>query len=199
MVLISSRSLATLGLFLTFATRLSARTSLLTFTTFRRPAIKFTTFLYFLVSCGACFFTQAIASERVPFVTIDQGSRSGVRERKSLVIKTETDWKALWRSHVQSNVPAKELPRVDFEKEMIVAVFLGEKPSGGYSVEITRIEENPDQRQTNVFWRESKPPPGSMVIQALTQPYHVVRLKTVSYPVVFIPMFFTSLRGGSFL
>jgi len=186
MVFISSRSLTSLVPPRTFATRLSARTRLLTFTTFRRAATKTTTFLYFLVPLGACFFTQAIASERVPFVTIDQGFRSGIRERKFLVIKNETEWKTVWQNHVQPNVPAKELPRVDFEKEMIVAVFLGEKPTGGYKVEITAIEEDRGKGRLRVVVREGKPPAGAMVIQALTQPYHIVRVKKIDLTTTFV-------------
>ena len=186
MVFISSRSLTSLGLSVAFATRLSAGTSLLTFTTFRRAAIKATAFLYFLISLGACFLTQGVASERVPFVTIDQGFRSGVRERKFLVIKTEPEWKAVWQSHGQPLIPVKELPRVDFDKEMIVAVFLGEKPTGGYKVEITAMEEDQGKGQLRVVTREGKPPVGSIATQALTQPYHVVRVKKSDLTTTFI-------------
>ena len=186
MVFISSRRLTTLGLPVAFATWLSVWTSLRTFTTFRRAAVKFTTFFYVLVSLGACLFTQAIASERVPFVTIDQGFRSGVRERKFLVIKNETDWKTLWQTHVQPNVPAKELPRLDFDKEMVVAVFLGEKPTGGYKLEITAIEEDRGKGQLRVGTRESKPPAGAMTIQAMTQPYHVVKVRKIDLAATFV-------------
>ena len=129
------------------------------------------------MSLGVCLLSQGVAGERVQFVTIDQGFRSGVRERKFLVIKSETEWKLLWQAHVQPFIPAKELPHVDFVNEMIVAVFLDEKPSGGYKVEITSIEEDRAKGQLRIVSRESKPPVGSVAIQALTQPYHVVRVK----------------------
>ena len=186
MVFISSRSLTSLGLSVAFATRLSAGTSLLTFTTFRRAAIKATAFLYFLISLGACFLTQGVASERVPFVTIDQGFRSGVRERKFLVIKTEPEWKAVWQSHGQPLIPVKELPRVDFDKEMVVAVFVGEKPTGGYKVEMTSIEEEREKGRLRIVLRESKPPVGSIAIQALTQPYQILRVKKTDLTTTFV-------------
>jgi len=125
MVVISSRSLTSLGLFLTFATRLSAGINLLNPTILRRVSVKIATFLSFLLPLSVLSRAPAVAAERVPFITIDQGSRSGVRERKSLVIKNEAEWKSLWPNHVQPNVPAKELPRVEFGKEMIVVTFLG--------------------------------------------------------------------------
>ena len=67
------------------------------------------------------------AVERVSFANLDKGSRSGLRERKFVVIKTANEWKELWSSHVLGSIPPKALPSVDFQTEMIVAVFLGEE------------------------------------------------------------------------
>ena len=123
---------------------------------------------------------------QVPFVTVDKGFNSGIRERKFLVVKREQEWKKLWQAHRSTVNPSKKLPPVDFGQEMIIAAFLDEQRSGGYTVEITRIEENAEKRQLTVFWREAKPPAGSMVIQALTQPYHIVKVKKSELPVAFV-------------
>jgi len=69
---------------------------------------------------------------------------------------------------------------------MIVAVFLGEKPTGGYKVEITAIEEDRGKGRLRVVVRERKPPAGAMVIQALTQPYHIVRVKKIDLTTTFV-------------
>jgi hypothetical protein len=117
---------------------------------------------------------------------LGKGSQSGVRERKFVVIKSESDWKALWNSHASLSVPPKKPPLVDFQTEMIVAVFSGEKSTGGYSIEITRIEEDSTKHALEVIVHESKPPSGAMVIQALTQPYHIVKLTRIELPVAFV-------------
>jgi len=109
-----------------------------------------------------------------------------VRERKLVVIKNENDWKALWNSHASLLLPPKEPPLVDFQTEMIVAVFSGEKPTGGYSIEITRIQEDSTNHVLEAVVHESNPPPGAMVIQALTQPHHIVKLTRVELPVTFV-------------
>jgi len=69
---------------------------------------------------------------------------------------------------------------------MVIAVFSEEKRTGGYGIEITRVEENLEKGQMEVFFLETHPSPNSMVTQALTQPYHIVKLKKVDIPVVFI-------------
>ncbi|MGZ3537739.1 MAG: protease complex subunit PrcB family protein [Thermodesulfobacteriota bacterium] len=54
-------------------------------------------------------------------------------------------------------------------------------------MEIKRVEGNLEKGQLDVFSLETHPPPKSIVIQALTQPYHIVKLKKVDIPVMFIP------------
>jgi hypothetical protein len=130
--------------------------------------------------------SAVISAGQVPFITVDKGVSSGIRERKFVVIKTEQEWAELWRAHASIVMPPRERPSVDFNNEMVVAAFLGEQRSGGSSIEISKIEEIPVERQIFVFLRETKPPPGSMVIQAMTQPYHIVKLRQADLPVSFV-------------
>ena len=122
---------------------------------------------------------------QVPFATVDKGSRSGVRERKFVVIKTSQEWEALWRAHRSGTSPDKPAPALDIQSEMILAVFAGEKKTGGYGIEILRIEEDGAARSLNAFVRETSPAPSAIVIQMLTQPYHIVKLRKVDLPIVF--------------
>ena len=125
---------------------------------------------------------------QLPFITVDKGFSSGIRERSFVIIKTQKEWENLWRAHKVGASSQKKMLPIDFEAEMIVAVFLGEKRTGGYGMEITKVEEDSDNRRLNVYFRETQPPPSSIVTQALTQPYHIMKLRTVSFPVVFVPL-----------
>ena len=129
--------------------------------------------------------SEAGNGTRIPFVSVDKGSRSGVRERKFVVIKTSQEWEALWRAHRSGTSPGKPVPAFNDQSEMILAVFAGEKKTGGYGIEILRIEEDGAARSLNAFVRETSPPPSAIVIQALTQPYHIVKLRKVDLPIVF--------------
>ena len=58
--------------------------------------------------------------------------------------------------------------------------------TGGYGVEITKIEETLQKRILSVTIRESKPPADAMLTQALTQPFHIVKLKKLELPATFV-------------
>ena len=110
--------------------------------------------------------------------TIDKGSQSGVRNRLHVIIRTEAEWAALWKSHVAVHGTNPPLPVIDFEKEIVTGVFLGQKPTGGHLVEITVVEQSASG--IVIGYRETSPPPDSVVTQALTQPFHIIRVEAQS-------------------
>ena len=55
---------------------------------------------------------------------------------------------------------------------MVVGVFLGSRPTAGYSVEIVRTTEQPDGLV--VEYREGSPARDMMTAQVITTPYHLV-------------------------
>ena len=131
------------------------------------------------------FFDAAGAQTLIPFSTVQKGHYSGVREPLKIVIQTQEQWVAFWTRHVSIKANPPPPPCVDFATEMVVGVFLGEKRTGGYGIEITRVEKDTENRRLNVYFREAYPPRNAMIIQLLTQPYHVVKTKKVGLPVDF--------------
>jgi hypothetical protein len=124
---------------------------------------------------------------RIPFLTAEKGYRSGIKERRFVVIRTEEEWERLWTLHKSTVSPAPKVPAVDFQQEMILAVFSGDRRTGGYGIEIQKIEEDPERGQLSVYFLETEPPPRSMVIQAFNQPCHLVRTEKINLPARFIP------------
>ena len=83
------------------------------------------------------------------------------------------------------HVPAPNAPEVDFSEEMVIAIFSGEKPTGGYSIEITKVEL--DEDEVTIFFEEVSPEPGQPVTEALTQPFHIVKINRIDdLPVKFM-------------
>jgi len=130
--------------------------------------------LFAAAFASGCAPAVSLAQTPVSFSTIDKGFRSGVREPLEVVIRGEQEWAALWSRHASGRRPAPSPPLIDFSAEMVVGLFLGQKSTGGYSVEITRAEL--DGANLKVFYRDGSPPPGAIVPQVLTQPYHLIRL-----------------------
>lgn len=119
----------------------------------------------------------------IAFVTLAQGAQSGIVHPAQRVIKTPREWVALWQQHIAQHLSQPSPPPVEFSSEMIVGIFLGQRPTGGYAVEISRIVQ--EGQAVKVYYQETAPPPGTFVTQALTQPFHIVKLKRLELPLFF--------------
>ena len=114
----------------------------------------------------------------VPFVTVDRGVRSRVREPLQAVIRTPAEWDTLWTRH--AGRPASP-PPVDFAGEMVIAIFVGTRPTDGYQVDITELRAT--DQGIEVTYRERTPPPGALVHPVLTAPFHIIRVPRSEEPV----------------
>ena len=110
------------------------------------------------------------------FETIDIGDQSGVAggELQIFKIETQAEWDDFWSNHQGNVIPPPPAPSVDFSQEMVIAVVDQQRPSGGFQLEITEIEEV----EGGLVVRVNKQSPGAdcIVTLALTQPFHVVRV-----------------------
>jgi len=136
-------------------------------------------FMLLLASCTAC-----AAAAPVPFSTLAKGLASGVAQPTQIVVRTQSDWAALWSRHMRTQIAPPAPPPVDFSRDMVVALFMGERPSGGYAIEVTRIDRT--DSGLSVHYRTRQPDPAAMQAQALTQPFHLVALPRTDGPVTFV-------------
>jgi len=94
-----------------------------------------------------------------------QGSSAGQNEPSQQVLRDAAGWQELWRL---IGAPAPQ----DFPADAVaVAIFLGDRPTGGYAV-LLAAESEPGGDLT-VTWQEEPPAPEMMVAQAVTQPWSV--------------------------
>jgi protease stability complex PrcB-like protein len=114
-----------------------------------------------------------------PVTTVAQGANSGISEASEVVVRSRVEWDALWKAHAG----LQPIPAVDFSQELIAAVFLGTRRSGGFGAEIvgTRLET----AALVIEYRERMPAAGDIVTQALTSPFHIVRAPRFDGPVRF--------------
>jgi hypothetical protein len=122
---------------------------------------------------------MAAALVQASVMTIAQGTMSGVTEGQQRIVRTDAEWRACWKAHAA----AEALPTVDFSQHMVAAVFLGTRPTGGFSVAITGTRR---EAETLVIeYLERSPGPNEMVSQGLTAPFHIVKLRRDEGPVRF--------------
>lgn len=112
-------------------------------------------------------------------VTVARGAMSNIEEPRQMVVRTAAEWQALWKEHDAQGA----MPPVDFTQSIVVAVFLGTRPSAGFAVEIAAVKTEGDRAV--VEYREGRPARGAISAQVLTSPFHIVRLARISGSVEF--------------
>jgi PrcB C-terminal len=120
-----------------------------------------------LLSCVA-----ADGGRSLKIRSLAKGALSRIKEAKQEVIRDAAAWDKFWKQHSVSAASAEKMPVVDFSKEMVIAVTMGTKRTGGYTMEILRVE--PTEKSLKIFVKETSPPPGALTIQALTAPFHFI-------------------------
>jgi hypothetical protein len=104
--------------------------------------------------------------------SLAKGGFSAITETQQVVLRDAKVWEQFWRKHSPDPRTMEKMPKVDFEKEMVIAVTMGQQRTGGYLVEIASVEREDEKLKVTV--RRRAPPPDSMTIQVVTSPYHFV-------------------------
>jgi hypothetical protein len=103
-----------------------------------------------------------------PMTTINSNHMSGIDTAQQIVARTAAEFETLWKKHA----PSQPVPAVDFGKQMVLAVFLGSRPSGGFNVQITSVRSS--GKDLVVQWIETRPAPGMSAATVMTSPAHLV-------------------------
>ena len=107
-----------------------------------------------------------------------RGSRGGKVAFSVVVARTASVWWDLWDGI--GRPPPQEL---DANREIAVAIFLGQRRTGGFGVTIESVELRDGFMV--VRFQETRPGADSMVSQALTSPYLVRLIPKTDFPVAF--------------
>jgi hypothetical protein len=113
-------------------------------------------------------FLAAILQAGMPMHSIDKGLASNVDAARQVAVRSADEWSTLWTQHGGDRAK----PSVDFSKDIVLAVFMGSRSSGGFTTEITGVRQ--DGATLVVSYKETRPAPDSVAAQILTSPYHIV-------------------------
>jgi PrcB C-terminal len=116
--------------------------------------------------CAACMAALLMGeAAQMKFKSINRGQNSSIEEFREVVVRSAKEWTTLWKQ-VGTDRP---LPKVDFATSMVVGVFLGTRPTGGYTVEITGVQV--EGQDLVVSYQERKPGRDELAAQVITSPY----------------------------
>jgi len=115
-----------------------------------------------------------LSGNQFPFQSIVKGYRLGSAMSEPTLIVAYDE---ATMNDLISQLSAKDqllVEEVDIEKELIIAVFEGVKPSGGFSLTIENMFVSDDKLTVKLLLQENDP--DFPKIEAVTTPYHVVKV-----------------------
>lgn len=115
-------------------------------------------------SCSINVLNNMNSNVGTTFELLKQESYGGMEDESNLVIKTQQELNSLY-----NKLGIGTAPQIDFERNNVVALFMGQKNTGGYSISIGKISVTDDT--TVIFAKRTVPPTGGVVSMALTAPY----------------------------
>ena len=144
--------------------------------------------LLLVVSCRPGRTSQGSTSnemtEQTEFITLAKGVYSGIEEKKYVIVTSQDEWEKLWAKVHKFITPAPAPPMIDFSSGTVIGVFMGTRPTGGYSIEIDKLRSCDDRIKAIV--KSRSPAPQDMVTTALTRPYHIISIENTGMEIEFI-------------
>ncbi|MEZ4829139.1 MAG: protease complex subunit PrcB family protein [Bacteroidia bacterium] len=135
-------------------------------------AIVFSLAIVTMISCKSRKSASGAAEDgSTAFTKIAEGNYCGVETASTMLIRSQEEWKSLWEKVTANRSPVPTLPEVNFDENLILAVFSGTQNSGGHTIEIQRVAMEKGKYQVNVL--QTKPGSGCFVTDVLTQPYYI--------------------------
>lgn len=119
----------------------------------------------------------------IPFELVKRGSQSAQTEAKNIVVNSKEMWQEVWNK-TQVTTSAQIAPEIDFAKKTVIATFLGGKPHGGFGIEISEIQETPNQIEVYIIHHSSGK--NCMNTQMPVAPFYIAQISKTEKPIVFV-------------
>lgn len=113
----------------------------------------------------------------IGFRDLARGTHTGFRTAPAgasaqVVAGDDAAWASLWADHQRGTLPPAPRPAVDFAAERVVALFLGDRPSSGFGVEVVSVAEIASGAAVEVSYVTTRPTGAAASV--VTSPFHVV-------------------------
>lgn len=112
--------------------------------------------------------------DKISFDTISKGQFSKQIEKEYLIIRDKAGMDHILELIKSSDDTEITTSDINFTEEMIIGVFIGEKPTGGYDVEVIEVLDR--KEHIELLLKIVEPGPDDIVTEAITSPYHIIKL-----------------------
>jgi hypothetical protein len=114
----------------------------------------------------------------VVFRTILSGQYSQADTAAAYLIDNNSQWQKIWNLAMGKQDPLPHAVEIDFNNNIVLAVFMGKKGAAGHRVEISSINKKGDKLVVVVKNHHSS---GGMVLPVVTSPYQLVSIPKGNY------------------
>lgn len=114
-------------------------------------------------SCSINVLNNMNANVGTTFELLKQEAYGGWDDESNLIISKQSELDKLYK-----DLNLGTAPKINFESNKVVALFMGQKRTGGYSISVRKITVNGDTTTVSV---KRVTPEGGMATMALTAPY----------------------------
>ena len=150
--------------------------------------------LLLLLCCGlyACIPTptaDGAEGQRIPLRVLYQDVLcGGNRLTPSVTLVADSDQlkRILIESKGRMLGQSPPTPAVDFNTEHVITIQMGQKPTGGYGIELAEPDATLNDGEALIRLRWIEPAPGAIVTQILTSPCLIVSLPKGAYEEIVI-------------
>lgn len=113
------------------------------------------------------------------FSVLGHGTQSSFTVEQNKVFRTQSEFETFWKAN-SSQTTLGEIGSVNYGRETLILLALGEKNTGGYDIRVDRVTLAGNMVQ--VHYTKIAPAPNSYNDQVLTQPYVLIKLSRFVTP-----------------
>jgi len=133
---------------------------------------------------AACGGSDTFQAREMPISRITAWWQStSLNER--YVVRSESEWQAVWKLHEPPTLPASIRPSIDFSSTMVVGLTFGSGPNGCYGLSIRRAVEEEFEIRVE-YLQAAAGGPGVLCTQAIVPLTDFVSVPRSDKHVVFV-------------
>ncbi len=137
--------------------------------------------LLVVLTCALVSACRSQQGSDAPWRSLARSPLSGVVDAGAHLARDPAEWSTLWSRHSRAGVQPPAAPALDLERDMAILVSDGEKPTAGWSLEVTALTI--ERGELVVHARVVAPPADMLQAQVVTAPCEIIATTRHKLPV----------------
>ncbi|MCT8340242.1 protease complex subunit PrcB family protein [Flavobacteriaceae bacterium TK19130] len=119
----------------------------------------------------------------VSFQTHAKGSHSNYDQKTEMIITSTSELDKVFSKINSNRQPKEPVLDIDFSERTVAFITAGQLSTGGFTVEVDRIEDTDTERI--IYIGGTSPKPGDNVTMVLTSPFTMISFEKTELPIRF--------------